>query len=221
MEDIARNELLSDLTFEFDAMGTVFGDLSKPGNLGHSQPLTCSMSQPFLCRLTNSLLTSVKFAVRLRARIWNYPARVRHAKIEGHSDHQSDDQSDQMRRLFQTARSSRRNGAGNVTSRSTARPARAESSHWHPISRDPYCPREGEGSSKPSQILANRAALQLSAAASDVVAPGSAAIAAPVTVEPFEVPKRAPRARRRFAASFTATLIAAALLGLSMTRYAD
>jgi hypothetical protein len=91
MEDIARNELLSDLTFEFDAMGTLFGDgFQRPGNLGHSQPLTCSTSRPFLCRLTNSLLMSVKFAVRLRARIWNHPARVRHAKIEGHSDHQSD-----------------------------------------------------------------------------------------------------------------------------------
>jgi hypothetical protein len=95
------------------------------------------------------------------------------------------------------------------------------------MSRDAYRLQEDEGSSKPSQVFSNRTALQRSAAASDVVAPGSVAMAAPVTVEPFEVQtvrieaKRAPRARRRFAASSTAaTLIAAALLGLYVRQYA-
>jgi hypothetical protein len=106
--------------------------------------------------------------------------------------------------------------------RKTGEPSKIKPTHWHPMSRDPYRPQEDDGSSKPSQILVNRAALQLSAAGSDVVAPGSVAIAAPVTVEPFEVQESAPHARRRFAASSTtATLIAAALLGLSMTRYAN
>jgi hypothetical protein len=124
-----------------------------------------------------------------------------------------------MRRLFQLARSSRRNSAGKVTSRSTARPARAESSM--------PCPnrlQEDEGASKPSRLLSNQAAL--SAALGDFVV--SVAIAAPVTVEPFEAQsvridaKSASCARWRFAtSSTTATLITAVLLGLSTTRYTD
>jgi hypothetical protein len=111
--------------------------------------------------------------------------------------------------------------------RKNGEPSKIKPTHWHPMSRDTYRLQEDEGSSKPSQVFSNRAALQRSAAASDVVAPGSVAMAAPVTVEPFEVQtvrieaKRAPRARRRFAAfSTTATLIAAALLGLNVRQYA-
>ena len=109
--------------------------------------------------------------------------------------------------------------------RRNGEPSKIKPTHWYPMSRDAYRLQEDEGSSKPSQVFSNRAALQRSAAASDVVAPGSVAMAAPVTVEPFEVQtieaKRAPRARRRFAASSTAaTLIAAALLGLYVRQYA-
>src|SRR6202048_1321436 len=111
--------------------------------------------------------------------------------------------------------------------RKNGEPSKIKPTHWYPMSRDTYRLQEDEGSSKPSQVFSNRAALQRSAAASDVVAPGSVAMAAPVTVEPFEVQtvrieaKRAPRARRRFAAfSTTATLIAAALLGLNVRQYA-
>jgi hypothetical protein len=111
--------------------------------------------------------------------------------------------------------------------RKNGEPSKIKPTHWYPMSRDSYRLQEDEGSSKPSQVFSNRAALQRSAAASDVVAPGSVAMAAPVTVEPFEVQtarieaKRGPRARRRFAASSTtATLIAAALLGLYVRQYA-
>jgi hypothetical protein len=110
--------------------------------------------------------------------------------------------------------------------RKNGEPSKIKPTHWHPISRDAYRLQEDEGSSKPSQVFSNRAALQRSAAASDVIASDSIAMAAPVTVEPFEVQpvrieaKRAPRARRRFAASSTtATLIAAALLGLYVRQY--
>ena len=109
----------------------------------------------------------------------------------------------------------RRNGA----------PSKIKPTHWYPMSRNAYRLQEDEGSSKPSQVFSNQAPLQRSAAASDVVAPGSVAMAAPVTVEPFEVQtieaKLAPRARRRFAASSTAaTLIAAALLGVYVRQHA-
>jgi hypothetical protein len=111
--------------------------------------------------------------------------------------------------------------------RRNGEPSKIKPTHWHPMSRDAYRLQEDEGSSKPSQVFSNRAALQRSAAASDVVAPGSVVMAAPVAVEPFEVQtvrieaKHAPRARRRYAASSTAaTLIAAALLGLYVRQYA-
>jgi hypothetical protein len=110
--------------------------------------------------------------------------------------------------------------------RKNGAPSKIKPTHWHPMSRDTYRLQEDEGSSKPSQVFSSRAAPQRSAA-SDFAAPGSVAMVAPVTVEPFEAQtvrieaKRAPRARRRFAASSTtATLIAAALLGLYVTRYA-
>jgi hypothetical protein len=111
--------------------------------------------------------------------------------------------------------------------RRNGEPSKIRPTHWYPMSRDAYRLQEDEGLIKPSQVVSNRAALQRSAAASDVVAPGSVAMAAPVAVEPFEVQtvrieaKRAPRARRRFAASSTvAALIAAALLGLYVRQYA-
>jgi hypothetical protein len=100
--------------------------------------------------------------------------------------------------------------------------------HWHPISRDPYRLQEDVGSSKPSQLLANLAALQRLAATSSVVMSDSVVIAAPVAVEPIEAQavridkKRTPRVGRRFVASSTAaTLVATAMLGMSMTRYTD
>ncbi|MBR0696602.1 hypothetical protein [Bradyrhizobium lablabi] len=111
--------------------------------------------------------------------------------------------------------------------RKNGEPSRIKPTHWHPISRDAYRLQEDEASSKPSQDFSNRAAPPRSAGASDVVAPGSVATAVPVTVDPFEVQtarieqKHAPRARRRFAASFAiATLIVAALLGLYVRQYA-
>jgi hypothetical protein len=111
--------------------------------------------------------------------------------------------------------------------RKNGAPSKIKPTHWYPMSRNAYRLQEDEGSSKPSQVFSNRAPLQRSAAASDVVAPGSVAMAAPVTVEPFESQtvrieaKRAPRVRRRFVASSTAaTLIAAALLGLYVRQYA-
>jgi hypothetical protein len=108
--------------------------------------------------------------------------------------------------------------------RKNGEPSKIKPTHWHPMSRDTYRLQEDEGSSKPSQVFSNRAALQRSAAASDVVAPGSVAMVAPVTVEPFEVQTmriEAKRALRRFAASSTTvTLIAAALLGLYVRQYA-
>jgi hypothetical protein len=108
--------------------------------------------------------------------------------------------------------------------RRNGEPSKIKPTHWYPMSRDAYRLQEDEGSSKPSQVFSNRAALQRSAAASDVVAPGSVAMAAPVTVEPFKIQtieaKRVPRARRRFAASSTAaTLIAAALLGVYVMQH--
>jgi hypothetical protein len=111
--------------------------------------------------------------------------------------------------------------------RKNGKPSKIKPTHWYPMSRerDTYRLQEDEGASKPSQVFSNRAALQRSA--SDVVVPGSGAMAAPVTVEPFDVQtvrieaKRAPRAPRRFAASSTTTtLIAAALLGLYVRQYA-
>lgn len=111
--------------------------------------------------------------------------------------------------------------------RKSGEPSRIKPTHWHPISRDAYRLQEDEAWSKPSQDFSNRAAPPRSAAASDVVAPGSVATAVPVTVDPFEEqtmriePKHAPRARRRLAASFAiATLIAVALLGPYVRQYA-
>src|SRR6476620_9892660 len=109
--------------------------------------------------------------------------------------------------------------------RKNGEPSKIKPTHWYPMSRDTYRLQEDEGSSKPSQVFSNRAALHRSVAASDVVAPGSVAMSAPVTADPFEVQtieaKRAPRARRRFSASSTAAaLIAAALLGLYARQYA-
>jgi hypothetical protein len=111
--------------------------------------------------------------------------------------------------------------------RKNGAPSKIKPTHWYPMSRNAYRLQEDEGSSKPSQVVSHRAPLQRSAAASDVVAPGSVAMAAPVTGEPFESQtvrieaKRAPRARRRFVASSTAaTLIASSLLGLYVRQHA-
>ena len=109
--------------------------------------------------------------------------------------------------------------------RKNGEPSKITPTHWYPMSRDTYRLQEDEGPSKPSQVFSNRAALHRSAAANDVVAPGSVAMSAPVTADPFEVQtieaKRAPRARQRFAASSTAAaLIAAALLGLYARQHA-
>ena len=106
--------------------------------------------------------------------------------------------------------------------RKNGEPSKIKPTHWYPMSRDTYRLQEDEGSSKPSQVFSNRAALHRSAAASDVVAPGSVAMSAPVTADPFEVQTiEAKRARRRFSASSTAAaLIAAALLGLYARQYA-
>ena len=106
--------------------------------------------------------------------------------------------------------------------RKNGEPSKIKPTHWYPMSRDTYRLQEDEGSSKPPQVFSNRAALHRSAAASDVVAPGSVAMSAPVTADPFEVQTiEAKRARRRFSASSTAAaLIAAALLGLYARQYA-
>jgi hypothetical protein len=85
-------------------------------------------------------------------------------------------------------------------------PSKIAPTHWYPYSHFPFS--------------SSRAPPQRSAA-SDVIAPRSVAAAAPVTAEAFEAqtaPVEAnatPHARRRFAASsITATLIAAALIGV-------
>jgi hypothetical protein len=114
-------------------------------------------------------------------------------------------------------------------------PSKITPTHWHPMPRDEYLLQADDQSSNPSQLgpsasrargrsffpsSSSRAAPQRSAA-SEGIAPRSVAMAAPVSVEaltaqtaPIEA-KGAPRAWRRVAASsISATLIAAAIIGL-------
>ena len=65
--------------------------------------------------------------------------------------------------------------------RRNGEPCKIKPTHWYPMSCDANGLQGDEGSSKPSQVFPNRAALERSAAASDVVATGSVAMAAPVT----------------------------------------
>src|SRR5258708_37424540 len=105
-------------------------------------------------------------------------------------------------------------------------PSMITPTHWHPMSREKYLLQEDEGSSKPSQVGRSASRARRYSFFGDVIAPRSVAMAAPVTVEAFvaqTAPVEAKRAPRRFAASsITATLIAAALIGLYIyvTRYA-
>jgi len=114
-------------------------------------------------------------------------------------------------------------------------PGKITPTHWHAMPRDEYLLQADDQSSNPSQLgpsasrargrsffpsSSSRAAPQRSAA-SEGIAPRSVAMAAPVSVEaltaqtaPIEA-KGAPRAWRRVAASsISATLIAAAIIGL-------
>jgi len=114
-------------------------------------------------------------------------------------------------------------------------PSKITPTHWHPMPRDEYLLQADDQSSNPSKLgpsasrapsrsffpsSSSRAAPQRSAA-SEGIAPRSVAMAAPVSVEaltaqtaPIEA-KGAPRAWRRVAASsISATLIAAAIIGL-------
>jgi hypothetical protein len=114
-------------------------------------------------------------------------------------------------------------------------PGKITPTHWHPMPRDEYLLQADDQSSNPSQLgpsasrargrsffpsSSSRAAPQRSAA-SEGIAPRSVAMAAPVSVEaltaqtaPIEA-KGAPRAWRRVAAFWiSATLIAAAIIGL-------
>jgi hypothetical protein len=110
-------------------------------------------------------------------------------------------------------------------------PSKVTPTHWHPMPRDKYLLQADDQSSNlsqpgPSASRARRHSLFPSssgkrAAASEIIAPRSLATAAPGSVEalkaqiaPIEA-KGAPRSWRRVAASsISATLIAAAIMGL-------
>jgi hypothetical protein len=111
VERFARNERLGDLSCELDGVGTVVGHgfqspaVSVNPNLqlvhrqGHSKPVL-----QFLAPLTDSLLTSVKSEVRLRAENLELSTRVRTRRLRARVI--------KMLPLVQAARSSRHNSTG-------------------------------------------------------------------------------------------------------------